>query len=57
MPFAAKRAAIQAQLRFPQIDNQPMGMFERGDRMLEIVEEMFLDQMDLEDRIEALEAA
>jgi hypothetical protein len=55
LPLDELRAYTKDNLRLPGISDSPMGMFERGDKVLEKLEELTLYILDLHERIEALE--
>ena len=55
--LAEKRAYVEEHHRLAAVRQGPMGMFERGEVMLEVVEEQFLHICELHDRLEAAEEA
>lgn len=49
------REYTRTHLRLPRITDEPLGLFQRGDVVLEKIEELTLDMLDLHDRITNLE--
>jgi hypothetical protein len=56
MPLPALREFTMRPLRLPGIEDGPMGLFERGDVALRLIEENTLYILELHERIAALEA-
>ena len=56
MPLDELRDFTREYLRLPRIDDSPKGMFERGDIVLEKLEQLTLYVLDLHERIAELEA-
>jgi len=56
MPLSKLKQHIETNLRLPGITDEPMGMFERGDLVLEKLEELTLYILELEARIKELES-
>jgi hypothetical protein len=57
MDLARLEEHCREMLRLPGIDDEPMGMFERGDFILEKIEEIFLHLFNLRRRVDQLAAA
>lgn len=55
-PIHALEAYVREHLRFPQISDAPMGVFERADVVLELIEQAHLYLFDHERRLAALES-
>lgn len=56
LPLPQLRAFTREHMRLPGIDNEPMGIFSRADKALEIMEEQALYIMELHERLAAVEA-
>lgn len=56
MPLDWLREYTRDNLRLPGISDEPMGMFERGDKVLEKLEELTLYILELHERIKTLES-
>lgn len=57
LPLSELRAYTREHLRLPGISDEPMGMFERGDKALEKIEELTLYILDLHEEIQKLKAS